>query len=198
MSAAHRFCIRPETPADLCAIRALVTSAFADAPHSSGTEAEIVDGLRRYGALSVSLVAEPVVVPAAATAESTYLGHIAFSRIDIERQGAGASASAPASELSDNPAGWYGLGPLAVAHAVRGHGIGAALVAAGLDHLRRDGAQGCVVLGDPAYYGRFGFRSDPALRLPGFPAQYFQCLSLADAALPAGIVRYHPAFGSGP
>lgn len=183
--------------ADDGAIRVLVTSAFADAPHSSATEAEIVDRLRRHDALSVSLVAEPVGVAAVGAAQGALLGHVAFSRIDIDRRAAGVSGSAPASDPSDRPAGWYGLGPLAVAHAVRGRGIGAALVAAGLDLLRLDGARGCVVLGDPAYYGRFGFRSDPALRLRGVPAQYFQGLSFTDAALPAGIVRYHRAFSSG-
>ena len=32
------------------------------------------------------------------------------------------------------------------------------------------------MLGDPAYYRRFGFHADPALRYPGVPAEYFQRL----------------------
>ena len=51
----------------------------------------------------------------------------------------------------------------------------------------------CVLLGDPAYYARFGFRPDPRLVLSGIPAEYFQTLHIDDAA-PEGIVTYHAAF----
>ncbi len=50
--------IRPDNPDDFQEIRALVTTAFDGAPHSSGTEGDIVDALRKGGALTVSLVAE--------------------------------------------------------------------------------------------------------------------------------------------
>jgi putative acetyltransferase len=50
------------------------------------------------------------------------------------------------------------------------------------------------VLGDPGYYGRFGFAHHPALTYPGPPPQYFQCL-LLEGPLPSGTVRYHRAFG---
>ena len=57
------------------------------------------------------------------------------------------------------------------------------------------GAQGCVVLGDPAYYARFGFAPCADLVFPGAPATHFLALTLDDAApRPAGIVRYHDAF----
>ena len=64
---------------------------------------------------------------------------------------------------------------------------------AALDQLRTLGAAGCVVLGDPAYYGRFGFRAEPSLVFPGVPAEYFQALILR-GALPNGTVTYHPGF----
>jgi putative acetyltransferase len=56
------------------------------------------------------------------------------------------------------------------------------------------GAAGCVVLGEPAYYERFGFRAIPRLRYPGPPAEYFQAWAFRGEA-PSGTVAYHPAFG---
>jgi putative acetyltransferase len=61
--------------------------------------------------------------------------------------------------------------------------------------LRERGAQGCVLLGDPAYYRRFGFAPDPRLVLPGVPPEYFQALPFGDA-VPAGTVAYHAAFNA--
>ena len=74
-------------------------------------------------------------------------------------------------------------------------GIGAALVEAGLEDLRRIDAAGCVVLGEPTYYARFGFAHDPALIYPGaFVPAYFQRLVLSGDP-PAGVIGYSPAFG---
>ena len=58
---------------------------------------------------------------------------------------------------------------------------------------REKGAAGCVVLGEPAYYGRFGFLADPALVFPGAPAEYFQVLAFGSSR-PRGVVSYHAAF----
>lgn len=77
----------------------------------------------------------------------------------------------------------------------QGQGIGAELVKSALSELRRMGAAGCVVLGDPAYYHRFGFLATPALLFPGVPAEYFQAISLNDS-WPSGKVSYHPAFNA--
>lgn len=165
--------IRPEQPGDTHAIRALTTAAFATAPHSSGTEAAIVDGLRAVGALTLSLVA--VAGDAGPTA---ILGHVAFSPVTID----GADC------------GWFGLGPVSVRPDRQRGGIGSGLIREGLRRLRAMGAGGCVVLGDPAYYGRFGFAADPALVLEGVPPEYFMRLGFG-AEAPAGAVRYHAAFG---
>lgn len=67
---------------------------------------------------------------------------------------------------------------------------------AGLDAIIRLGARGCVVLGDPAYYARFGFANEAALLLPGVPAEYFQCLRF-DGDDQQGTVSYHAAFYPG-
>lgn len=163
--------IRDEQPADIPAIRALVTGAFRDVSHSSQTEAAIVDGLRGGGVLALSLVAAD---------GGALLGHVAFSPVTIGAQ-----------EL-----GWFGLGPLAVRPDLQGRGIGQALVHAGLDRLKAIGAKGCVLLGAPGYYGRFGFAVDPQLWLADVPQEYFLVRGFG-GLLPAGEVRYHAAFDAG-
>lgn len=89
---------------------------------------------------------------------------------------------------------WFGLGPVAVLPDCQGKGIGAALVEHGLSALRKRRAAGCVVLGEPAYYGRFGFRAQEGLYYPGPPPDYFMAL-VFHGALPLGVVAYDPAFG---
>lgn len=160
--------IRPEQPEDTDAIRALTTEAFASAPHSSGTEAAIVDALRAAGALTLSLVA---------IEGNEIVGHVAFSPVTID----GAER------------GWFGLGPVSVRPGRQRGGIGSNLIREGLQRLRAMGAAGCVLLGDPGYYGRFGFAADPALVLEGVPPEYFMPLGFG-AEVPAGTVRYHAAF----
>ena len=162
--------IRPECAEDERGISALITEAFATAEHSSGTEAEIVERLRSANALSISLVAEE---------ERQIVGHIAFSPVTI----AGADRR------------WFGLGPVAVRPTHQGKGIGAGLIEAGLAQLRLWGAAGCVVLGDPAYYRRFGFRADPRLTFLGPPPEYFQALRLSNDGA-EGEVAYHRAFSA--
>jgi putative acetyltransferase len=161
--------IRPECPADVAAIRGLVMAAFKGVPYGDGTEAAIVDALRHASALSLSLVAE---------VDGEVVAHVAFSPVTID----GAQS------------GWYGLGPAAVRPDRQRHGIGQALIRSGLERIRELGARGCVVLGDPAYYARFGFRSDPNLRYGDVPPAHFQLLAF-DEERPNGRVAFHPAFG---
>ncbi len=160
--------LRPETANDAAAIRALVADAFRQSPHGGGNEADIVDALRDDGALSVSLVAE---------VDGVLAGHVAFSGVLID-----------ARNLD-----WYGLGPVAVTASLRRRGIGAALIKAGLERIKDLGGRGCVVLGEPAYYGRFGFACDPKLQLAGVPPEYFQRLVISGEP-PGGLVTYHHAF----
>lgn len=160
--------LRAERPGDEAAIRDLTARAFAGAPHSDGNEPDIVDRLRSAGALTLSLVAE---------ADGMLVGHAAFSPVQME----GAED-------------WFGLGPVSVAPERQRGGIGSALIVEGLNQLRTIEAKGCVLLGDPAYYARFGFAHDPALACPGPPPRYFQRIVFTGPA-PAGIVSYHAAFG---
>lgn len=160
--------IRQENDGDADAIHALTAAAFQGKPYSDGTEAHIVDGLRAAGALTISLVAEDY---------DEIVGHVAFSPVTI----------------NGRPGRWYGLGPISVAPARQRRGIGTALIEAGLSRLRALGAAGCILLGDPAYYGRFGFVSDPVLRYRDVDPRYLQRLVFHGDA-PAGEVAFHPAF----
>jgi putative acetyltransferase len=164
--------IRNESAADQAAIRALTEAAFLHAAHTSHTEQFIVDALRAAGALAISLVA--------AADDGEIVGHVAVSPV----------------VLSDNSTGWFGLGPISVAPARQNQGIGATLTNRALEGLRAQGAAGCVVLGDPSYYARFGFAAHSALVLPGVPAEYFQAIALR-GDVPAAEVRYHAAFEAG-
>lgn len=160
--------IRAEGAGDSQAIEAVTVAAFSSSPHASHTEQHIVNALRRAGKLSISLVAE---------SDGVIVGHVAISPISI----------------SDGTVGWFGLGPVSVAPQQQRRGIGAQLVREGLRLIRERGASGCVVLGDPEYYGRFGFRVNPDLGLPGVPPEYFQAVAFGSSP-PRGIVSYHEAF----
>jgi predicted N-acetyltransferase YhbS len=162
--------IRPETANDVEAIARVTEAAFATLPFSSHTEHFIVNALRQRGRLALSLVAE---------ADGEVVGHVAMSPVAI----------------SDGTPGWYGLGPLSVAPAWQGKGVGTRLMESAVAGLRQLGAGGCVVLGEPAFYGRFGFLARPELLYPGVPAEYFQALSFS-GAFPHGEVRYDEAFAA--
>jgi putative acetyltransferase len=118
--------------------------------------------------LTLSLVAE---------IDTQLAGHVAFSPVTI----------------SDGSKGWYGLGPVSVAPDLQKQGIGKALVTRGLALLRDARANGCVLLGEPGYYERFGFKNNPGLTLENVPQEYFLAFSfIANSA--QGMVTYHEAF----
>ncbi|MFE0502501.1 GNAT family N-acetyltransferase [Lysobacter soli] len=161
--------IRTETQDDHAAIRALLGEAFAESDGKGRIEQRIVDALREDGELSLCLVA------------------------DIDGRIAGVAVFSPVA--IDGAQSWYGLGPVAVAPRDQGHGVGTALIRAGLAELADRGAAGCVVLGEPAYYARFGFNNDGELHYADAPPQYFQSLAFNDDA-PKGEVRYHNSFSA--
>nr|WP_315984092.1 N-acetyltransferase [Aliamphritea spongicola] len=61
--------------------------------------------------------------------------------------------------------------------------------------LKAMNASGCVLLGEPEYYGRFGFVADSQLVLEGVPPEYFLALQFSDDSL-QGKVTYHSAFSA--
>ena len=137
------------------------------------TEADLVEALRAGGYAALELVAE---------CGGARAGHIFYSPLGME----GAVRAAA-------------LAPLAVHPDYQGRGIGGALVHMSIPMLAHAGYEVLVVLGDPGYYGRFGFSAEAAagLRHPFPPGPHFQALELAPGVLEgcAGVVRYAPPFG---
>ncbi|CAM3285800.1 N-acetyltransferase [Yersinia entomophaga] len=162
--------IRTEIPVDAPGIDKLLRESFP-----SDGEAKLVQQLREDGLLTLGIVATDD--------EGGVVGYAAFSPVDIEGE--------------DRQ--WVGLGPLAVKEDLRRQGLGEKLVYEGLDALNEFGYSAVVVLGDPAYYQRFGFKpaADAQLycRWPGCEAA-FQVYSLAPDALDGvtGQVNYAEAF----
>jgi putative acetyltransferase len=160
--------IRPETADDASNVGKLLVGAFG-----GPAEADLVDRLRRDGDLMLALVATD--------ARRTVVGHVAFSRLCVE----GAGGLSPAVALA----------PLAVADTHRCGGIGAALVRAGLDRLTAQGETLVFVLGDSAYYTRFGFASETGAPFAcAYAGPHFMAMRLSDAAPRGGTIRYPAAF----
>lgn len=160
--------IRAETADDYGAIEAVTLAAFAPMPYSSGTEAPIIRALRAAGELSLSLIAE---------AAGELCGQITFSPVTID----------------DVHNDWFGLGPVSVAPSHQSTGIGGALIREGLAQMQARGAKGCVLVGDPNYYHRFGFVGDSGLSYKGLDRQYIQQKPLM-GGLRTGEILYSPAF----
>ena len=161
--------IRLETPNDIAAIEKTTLSAFTGLFSDHPTEHLIINGLRDTGALALSLVAEM---------DEDIVGHAAFSKVTI----------------NEEDLGWYGLGPISVTPKLQRQGIGSALTKDGLGKLREMGAKGCVLLGDPEYYQRFGFKPYYGLIYEGSPdPAHFMALPFYEGT-PTGKVEYHRAF----
>ncbi|MEJ2071196.1 MAG: N-acetyltransferase [Syntrophobacterales bacterium] len=120
--------------------------------------------MRAAKALSISLVAE---------IDGKVVGHIAFSPVAI----------------SDGSHDWYGLGPISVLPAFQKRGIGKSLMHEGLALLKALGAHGCVLVGDPGYYERFGFRNLPDLSIEGVPPENMLALPFGNR-IPRGVVIF--------
>ena len=162
--------IRPETPADHAAIHDVTQRAFAPMSYADGDEQLLIGNLRNAGALELSLVAE---------SDGVVVGQVTFST----------------AFAKDGSPGWYALGPVSVEPALKHQGIGGQLIRAGIAWLKEQNAAGCALIGNPAYYSRFGFRGFPELTPEGMPAQYYQILPLA-LEKPNVIVEFHPLFQS--
>lgn len=85
------------------------------------------------------------------------------------------------------------LGPLAVVRAHEGKGIGGALMRAAILKAKKLGHGAILLVGDPEYYGRFGFSADKAatLMMPGpFERHRLLGLELKDGWLAgaAGVI----------
>ena len=161
--------MRAAEPRDEAAIRAVHISAFPTAD-----EADLVEALGREGDAIISLVAER---------GGEIIGHVLLSRMAVSGDGRGYRA--------------LGLAPLAVRPGARREGVGSALVRAALDRAAGTGEELVFVLGDPAYYGRFGFSAECAAPFASpYAGPHLMALRLrGDLPLPRrGRADHAPAF----
>jgi putative acetyltransferase len=136
-----------------------------------GAEARLVDALRRSGAAVLSLVAE--------CGGGAVVGHVLLSRLV-------------------SPPGALALAPLAVLPDRQRRGVGSALVRAALARARAGGWAAAFVLGDPAFYGRFGFEAEAARGYASpYAGEHFMAVRLGPGPLPgAGAVIYPEPFAA--
>lgn len=123
--------IWPVEASDHEAIAAIVEAAFGQPD-----ETRLVERLRE---------AEAVFGEWIATIDQTPVGHIMMSRATL---------------VGDPETGVAALAPIAVHPTHQGKGIGSALIRHALSELAVSACDLVFVLGDPAYYRRFGFDSD--------------------------------------
>ena len=128
--------IRESGAGDRGAIDSLYPRAFPDEDLLP-----LVQGLLEVPDIALSMVA---------SADSEVVGHVAFTRCAV----AGHDVSIAL------------LAPLAVDTSHQKQGVGSALVRAGLQQLQDSGVSMVCVLGDPNYYGRFGFAAETAIAPP--------------------------------
>ena len=166
--------IRREAKGDHAAAARLHDAAFG-IPDGRATslEHELVAGLRADGSVigHLTFVAE---------LDGEVVGHVVCSRASLGEVDA------------------VGLGPLAVRPDHQRQGIGAALMMAVVASAESAAEPAIVLLGDPDYYGFFGFvpAASHGIGSPGpWGEEYFQALTLRawDPGM-AGRFRYAPAF----
>ncbi|KDN23345.1 GNAT family N-acetyltransferase [Amycolatopsis rifamycinica] len=167
--------IRRETAADRAAIHAVHSEAFRREPGITPAEAPLVDELRAEGDLidALSLVA---------VRDGAVVGHVCCSR----------------ARVGDDTTAAVGLGPLGVLPAHQKSGVGSALVHAVVGAADALGYGLVVLLGNPAYYSRFGFVTASDLSITAPDPQWgphFQARTLAAyEPTQAGAFEYAPAF----
>lgn len=172
--------IRREHPDDIEPIRAVTAAAFSAVAHSAPPaepggdpgEAALVSWLREDSGWmpELSLVA---------VEEGLVVGHVVATR----------------ALLADQPA--LGLGPLSVLPRRQGSGIGSALVHAVLGAADALDESLVALLGDPAYYRRFGFvpaQSAGIIAPDPSWGGYFQVRTLAGYRGQRGHFRYAAPF----
>ena len=133
-------------------------------------EGKLVDDLRETDDVAIALVAER---------QGRILGHVLFSRLE-----------APMRALA--------LAPVGVRPECQNQGIGSALIRDGLDRARKEGWSAVFVLGEPAYYRRFGFDVDAAKGYTcPYSGDYFMMLRLGDEPIPkTGRLAFSPPFSA--
>lgn len=172
--------IRRSTASDIGSIRTLTAAAFRSEAHA----APPADGTDDPGeaALVVWLLEDPEALPQlslVAERDGLLVGHVMCSRGHVD--------GVPS----------LGLGPVSVHPDHQHAGVGSALVHAVLGAAQALDEPVVALLGDPAYYARFGFGPASAMGItPPDPAwgDYFQAVALGTGPTPTGTFRYSEPF----
>ena len=165
--------IRSERTEDFKQIESLVENAFALSDYSNGDEHLLVGRIRE----TADYIPELSLV---AVKGDAVMGFVMFSRILIN----GEIAVAPA--------------PLAVKTEYQNLGIGKLLMSTGHKIAQTLGYSCSVVLGNPDYYTRFGYKRAVELGIyPPFDVneKYYMACQLSNKRVPEGVVKYSRAFG---
>jgi putative acetyltransferase len=164
--------IRPETAADVDAIKEMTDAAFG------GTTESLLVGLIRQ---SENFVPELSLV---AVDDGQVIGHVLFSHVMLD---------------GDSPRQVLSLAPLTVHPDHQNQGVGSALMATGIEAVRAAGEDIIVLEGHPSYYPRFGFERGVDVGIdkpdPRVPDDAFMVLFVDEAARgTTGKIAYPPAF----
>lgn len=160
--------IRPEKPSEFRLIYDLIKVAFQTAQVSNGDEQNFANRLRAGDGYipELALIAEQ---------DGQIVGHIMLTKTYVY------SASSTNEVLL--------LGPLAVALEHRRRGVGSKLVLESLTLAKNLGYEAVLVVGNPSFYGRFGFAPSVSFGIvhnPPIPASYVMACELVPQAL-AGV-----------
>jgi putative acetyltransferase len=145
--------------------------ALTEAAFKQPMEAKLVDALRASGDSVIALVTED---------QNVVLAHVLLSKMTA-------------------PPGCLGLAPVSVAPGTQGMGLGAAIIREALARAKQGAWKAVFVLGEPAYYARFGFSVAAAAKFETpYPKEYFMALELSPGTLETlnGAVVYTAPFSA--
>lgn len=170
--------VRQEQPNDYKKTEQVVKNAFIVAEHSDGTEHKLVERLRKADGYipELSLVA---------VRNEEIIGHVLLTPITVNDE--------------DHKAPSLALAPVSVVPKAQKQGVGKQLIHQSLQAAKEKGYTSVIVLGDPLYYGKFGFlkASTWGINAPfEVPEDAFMALELEEGALQnvRGTVEYPQAF----
>lgn len=169
-----QFAIREEEEKDFKAISRLLEEAFAKDPHSDHQEAILAERLRG----SASYIRQLSLV---AIANGKVVGYLMMSKAKVGEETA------------------LALAPLAVLPFFQKQGIGTSLVETAHEIASKLGYSLSLVLGEPLYYSRFGYKPSTGFGIKSpfdVPEENYMAISLnGQTKIYEGKVVYGEAFG---
>ena len=195
--------VRMEKPSDYVQTEQAVELAFRDVVHSDQTEHMLVKNLRECVEAFVSELSLVATITCESSdgdggttvASEDIVGHVMLTRVKILMEKG-------SDQLSDRLESslFLALAPLSVTPQMQRKGIGQRLIARAHEVARKMGFYAIIIVGDPAYYSRFGYRnlSEYDITLPfEVPRECCMALELVEDSLSGrrgGAVEYSNPF----